>query len=90
MGSDICIAGYMRLLVSGTGYARLLVRGITVLHIARCTSGKTHFWIFRGFSWIFADFWDFLDFLDFNSVIQTDGLSARLSADLDFNPAKVS
>ena len=36
------------------------------------------------------DFLDFLDFLDFNSVIQTEGFSAGLSADLDFNPAKVS
>ena len=54
------------------------------------SSGKTHFWIFRGFSWIFVDFLDFLDFLDFNSVIQTYGFSAGLSADLDFNPAKVS
>ena len=45
---------------------------------------------FRGFSWIFVDFLDFLDFLDFNSVIQTEGFSAGLSADLDINPAKVS
>ena len=52
--------------------------------------GKTHFWIFRQFSWIFVDFLDFLDFLDFNSIIQTEGFSAGLSADLDFNPAKVS
>ena len=36
------------------------------------------------------DFLDFLDFLDFNSVIQTEGFSAGLSTDLDFNPAKVS
>ena len=44
----------------------------------------------RGFSWIFIDFLYFLDFLDFNSVIQTEGFGAGLSADLDFNPAKVS
>ena len=35
-------------------------------------------------------FLDFLDFLEINSIIQTDGFSAGLSADLDFNSAKVS